>query len=365
MRRRDRGPGAAAAPAESVGALREASEGLARIADDSLEGLQQRFPAEWRTVGSALVAAAETRRPEAMVAFMDRFRAGARPWRARLERQGGRTGATALLRAAAPHLAMDRMARLAAEVTLKATAAHLATGQSSGTLRFGRLDGWLIDRLFFARRPRGRGGDVRATATAGLARKPVSLRAFRWLWPLVRQRRILMPLCAPRGIYCFYTRELVCALGGLIGARVCLEIAAGDGTLARFLSAAGTPVTATDDRSWSHAIAYPDDVEMQTAPEALSRRRPAAVVCSFPPPQNTFERHVFRTSSVELYIVITSRHRHAAGDWNAYAAQTAFDCEAPAALAALVLPPELDPAVLVFRRRAPAHPGGRVSGAQT
>jgi hypothetical protein len=298
-----------------------------------------------------------------MVAFMNRFRAGARPWRARLERQIGRTGTTALLRAAAPHLAMDRMARLAAEVTLKATAAHLATGgQTTGTLRFGRLDGWLINRLFFARvSPRGtpgRGGE--AGATAGLARKPVSLRAFRWLWPLVRQRRILMPLCAPRGIYCFYTRELVRALGDLIGARLCLEIAAGDGTLARFLVAAGTPVIPTDDRSWSHAIAYPDDVQVETAPEALARRRPAAVVCSFPPPQNTFERHVFRTPSVDLYIVITSRHRHAAGDWNAYAAQTAFDCEAPAALAALVLPPEIDPAVLVFRRRAPVRPGGQV-----
>jgi len=362
MRRRDRGPGAALAPADSD-ALREASEGLKRIADDSLEGLQQRFPGEWRTVGSALVAAAETRRPEAMVAFMNRFRAGARPWRARLERRGGRTGTTALLRAAAPHLAMDRMARLAAEVTLKAAAAHLATGQPTGTLRFGRLDGWLIDRLFFARRPPGHGGDALGTA-AGLARKPVSLRAFRWLWPLIRQRRILMPLVAPRGIYCFYSRELVRALGELIGVRVCLEIAAGDGTLARFLSAAGTPVIPTDDRSWSHAIAYPDDVQVETAPEALALRRPAAVVCSFPPPQNTFERHVFRTSSVELYIVITSRHRHAAGDWNAYAAQTAFDCEAPAALAALVLPPELDPAVLVFRRRAPARPAGRGRVAQ-
>jgi hypothetical protein len=349
------------APAESD-ALREANEGIARIADDSLEGLQQRFPAEWRTVGAALVAAAETRRPEAMVAFMNRFRTGARPWRARLERQVGPKGSAALLRAAAPYLAMDRMARLAAEVTLKATAAHLATGQPAGTLRFGRLDGWLINRLFFARRTSGRGGDARATA--GLARKPVSLRAFRWLWPLVRRRRILMPLCAPRGIYCFYTEELVRALGELIGARLCLEIAAGDGTLARFLVAAGTPVIPTDDRSWSHAIAYPDDVQVETAAEALARLRPAAVVCSFPPPQNTFERHVFRTSSVELYIVITSRHRHAAGDWNAYSAQTAFDCEAPAALAALVLPPELDPLVLVFRRRAPVRPAGPVRIAQ-
>lgn len=340
----------------------EVSDDVARIDGESLEALQQRFPAEWRAVGTALVAAAETRRPEAMVAFMNRFRAEARPWRVRLARRdrrlGGKThaGSTAALQAAAaPHLAMDRMARLAAEVTLQATAAQLATGRPTANLRFGRFDGWLVDRLFFARQPRAASGALPAAGPppAGqLVRKPVSMTAFRWVWPLIRQRRILMPLVAPRGIYCFYSRELVRALTDLIGARSCLELAAGDGTLARFLRSAGTPVVACDDRSWSHTIAYPDDVEAASASEALDRHRPAAVVCSFPPPRNTFERHVFRTPSVELYVVITTRHRYAAGDWDAYAAQTAFECQMPPALAALVLPPELDPAVLIFRRRA-------------
>jgi hypothetical protein len=36
----------------------------------------------------------------------------------------------------------------------------------------------------------------------------------------------------------------------LIGERECLEIAAGDGTLARFLEAEGVRITATDDHSW-------------------------------------------------------------------------------------------------------------------
>jgi hypothetical protein len=175
--------------------------------------------------------------------------------------------------------------------------------------------------------------------------------AFRWVWPLVSQRRILMPLVQPRGIYCFYSRELILALADLIGERSCLEIAAGDGTLTRFLNAAGTSVHATDDRSWSHAVAYPAGVEALDATSALGRRRPPVVLCSFPPPGNTFERTVFQTPSVETYVVVTTRHRFAAGDWDAYAGQTAFDLSDDLRLSRLVLPPEIDPAVLVFRRK--------------
>jgi hypothetical protein len=167
-----------------------------------------------------------------------------------------------------------------------------------------------------------------------------------------------MPLVVPRGIYCFYTRELVRALTRLVDGRACIEIAAGDGTLARFLRAAGTAVSASDDRSWSHVVRYPDDVEDATAATALGRARPAVVLCSFPPPGNDFERLVFETASVELYVVITSRHRFAAGDWRAYEAQTGFDWEASPELARLVVPPELEPTVLIFRRRPAARPHG-------
>jgi hypothetical protein len=292
---------------------------LARLEAASLEELMVRYPAEWRTVGEALVAAASAGRPAALEALVRSAREEAAPWRARLLKSQlpPEVAAEAL-----PHLATARMARLAAEKTLLAA----ATGLTGGTVRLGRWSGALIQALFFE---------------GGLTRRPVPMRAFRWVWPLVTQKRLLMPLVQPRGIYCFYSRELVEALAELVGDRPALEIAAGDGTLSR-----------TDDQSWGHAVSYPAEVERVDAAAALHRHRPRAVLCSFPPPGNGFERRVFTTPGVELYVVVTTRHRFAAGDWGAYQAQRAFEWGIDARLSALVLPPELDPAVLVFRRRA-------------
>ena len=313
---------------------RRLPEPIATLGQSTLEDLQSRFPDEWVAVGEALVAAAQTRRPEALAAFMQRFHAAARPWQTRAE---ARRASAADLKAALPHLAKAQMARLAAQQLLQAAAARAATGHNDDRpLRFGRVSGWLIQRLLFER---------------DLVRKPVPMGTFRWLWPLIPQRRILMPLVTPKGIYCFYSRELVLALAALIADRPCLEIAAGDGTLARFLNAAGTLVRATDDRSWSHAVTYPEEVEALDATSALALHQPAVVLCSFPPPKNDFEREVLRAPSVHLYIVVTTRHTFAAGDWEAYTRQTAFTLTDDQALAKLVLPPEIDPAVLVFRRR--------------
>lgn len=303
------------------------------VDDATLETLQARFPEEWQVVGEALVAAARTKRPEDLAAFMNRFHREGKPWQSRLRHQ--RVSASTV-KAALPYLAKARMARLAAEEMLRAVAARVATGREGESLRFRRWSGWLVQRLLFSR---------------GLERKPVAMASFRWVWPFVTQRRILMPLVQPRGIYCFYSRELVLRLADLIGERSCLEIAAGDGTLTRFLNATGTPVHATDDRSWSHAVDYPDGVEAVEATVALQRDRPSVVLCSFPPPGNAFERAVFRTPSVETYLVVTTRHRFAAGDWDTYESQTAFDLSHDLPLSRLVLPPEIDPAVLIFRRR--------------
>ncbi|MEO5766926.1 MAG: SAM-dependent methyltransferase [Polyangia bacterium] len=313
---------------------RRPPESIASLGELTLEDLQQRFPKEWSIVGEALVAAAQTKRPEALAAFMQRFHEAAQPWQARA---AARRPRPADLKSALPPIAKAHMARLAAEQLLRAAAARVATGRRDDQpLRFGRLSGWMIQRLLFER---------------DLVRKAPSMGTFRWLWPLIPQRRMLMPLVNPRGIYCFYSRELVLALADLIGDRTCLEIAAGDGTLSRFLNTAGTVVQATDNRSWSHAIAYPDDVESANATSSLARHQPAVVLCSFPPPKNDFERDVFRSPSVELYVVITTRHRFAAGDWDAYTRQTQFDLTEDHALARLVLPPEIDPTVLIFRRR--------------
>ncbi len=225
--------------------------------------------------------------------------------------------------------------RMTAEA-LKQLCLTAATGRTEGRVRFNLLNGYVAQKLLFEH---------------DLDRKPVSLPWFRLLWPLLRQRGLLMPLVGPKGIYCFYSRKLIRELAALIGDRNTLEIAAGDGTLSRFLAAAGVDITATDDRSWSHAVRFPDDVVEQDACEALRARQPQAVVCSWPPAGNRFERDVFATPSVELYVVIGSRHRFATGNWQDYEDQTTFELEESARLGALVLPPELEPGVYLFTRR--------------
>jgi len=289
----------------------------------------RRHPEAWRRVGEGLTAALATGRAEAVEAFVRRVRAEAEAWRARVAASGGNPR---VLEGALPHLAAERMAVLA----VKKTAQAAAVGKVEGTYRLSRWSGTLVQKLLFAR---------------GLERKPVSLRAFRLVWPLVRQRRLVMPLVQPRGIYCFYSRELVAALARLVGDRPCLEIAAGDGTLARFLAAAGVAVAATDDQSWDRQISYPAEVEKVDARAALARHAPRAVICSWPPPGNDFERSVFLAPSVDLYVVVGSRHRFAAGDHAAYERQTTFAGGLDEPLSRLVLPPEIDPAVYVFRRR--------------
>ncbi len=211
-----------------------------------------------------------------------------------------------------------------------------ATGVEKGKVRFNYINAYLAQKLLFV---------------DGLERKPVSLFWFRIVWPLIWQRRLLMPLVQPKGIYCFYSGELISELVALIGTRTCLEIAAGDGTLTRFLADRGVTVTATDDHSWAHEVSYPDFVLKQDAQDALREHAPEVVVCSWPPANNAFEHHLFRTKSVQMYIVISSRHRFAAGNWDAYNAQSTFEFTEDTRLSRLLLPPELDAAVYVFRRR--------------
>lgn len=221
-------------------------------------------------------------------------------------------------------------------LALRQYAFSTATGVKQGKVRFNLFNGWIAQRLLFRR---------------GLERKPVSLRAFRLLWPLLTQKRLLMPLVETRGIYCFYSRELIAALARLIAGRSTIEVAAGDGTLARFLTEHGTPVHASDDQSWHKAVNYPAEVENSDAIAAIQRHQPQVVLCSWPPAGNRFERQIFRQRSVQTYIVIGSRSRFLTGNWADYEAQTAFDITERTDLGALVLPPELQAGVWVFERR--------------
>jgi hypothetical protein len=153
-----------------------------------------------------------------------------------------------------------------------------------------------------------------------------------------------------RGIYCFYSKELVAGLAQLIGNRKALEIAAGDGTLTGFLRDAGVEIEASDDYSWQKQVNYPAWVKRLDARDALQTGLPEVVICSWPPANNTFERQVFRTRSVQTYIVIGSRSRFITGNWTDYETQTAFRWQEAVNLSRLVLPPELGAAVYVFQR---------------
>jgi len=220
----------------------------------------------------------------------------------------------------------------------------VGTGVTEGTVKFDLVNGLVLQRLLFEH---------------DLRRKPVPLRAFRTLWPLLPQRRFLMPLVTSRGIYCFYSRPLVKALVRLIDGRSCVEIAAGDGTLSRFLNDAGASVTATDDFSWQDRVGYEaEGVRRLDAAGALREYRPQVVICSWPPPRNSFESRVFTTPEVELYVLITSRHEFAAGDWDAYRSQTAFSFAEEPRLSRLIVPPEIDGAVYLFRRQNDGPPAG-------
>jgi hypothetical protein len=298
--------------------------------DASLTELMERYPAEWRLTGPELISALEDGRAKTLEGFTAKASSIEQTWHQRV--RNSRNNAK-VIESAKPYVIRSRMAILAMRQCYQAA----AQGKASGKIRFNLINAYIIQRLLFSRH---------------LTRKTASLKQFRFWWRFVTQKRLLMPLVQPKGIYCFYSRELIEALRALIGDRTCLEIGAGDGTLARFLAEKGLNICATDDHSWKHAIEYPQTVERLGARQALAKYQPQAVICSWPPPGNTFEQKVFSTRSVELYIVVGSRHRFAAGNWDSYAAQDRFEWAIDHSLSSLVIPPELDNAVIIFRRKS-------------
>lgn len=299
----------------------------------SLDELRAEFPELHETVKREISEFVSNGKTGDLPAYLKRMSQGERVLEKKYlgSRRDKRAGAALVQQAVCA-----RMAHLA----IKQHLVSEATGVIKGKVRFNLLNGYVAQKLFFA---------------DALERKPVSMFWFRLLWPLIWQKKMLMPLVQPEGIYCFYSRQLIDKLAMLVGARVCLEIAAGDGTLSRFMAASGVKIRATDDYSWKNEVKYPDFVDRQEACEALREHCPEVVICSWPPAGNSFEQQVFKTATVQMYIVISSRHRFAAGNWEHYRRQEAFDLEESEMLSRLVLPPELDAAVYIFRRKQQAQ----------
>lgn len=296
----------------------------------TLNELSSNYPQEWETVQRELSTVLARGQVEALRQCVERSSTYATLAINSVHKSSGTRKAW---ETAMPRLIRNRMIQLAVKNHCLIT----ATGLTEGKVRFNYLNGYVTQKLLFSH---------------DLERKPVSLFWFRLIWPLIWQKRLLMPLVQPKGIYCFYSRPLIEALAKIMTGRTCLEIAAGDGTLTRFLTDVGINIIATDNYSWQHAVKYPESVVNLEARVALTAYSPEIVICSWPPAGNAFECHVFKTPSVQCYIVISSRHHFAAGNWNDYRGQSAFVLEEDQTLSRLVLPPELDAAVYLFRRQS-------------
>lgn len=294
----------------------------------SFSELAQTHPQEWLAVRDELAAVFARRDPAELKALVSQ--AAQRKEPAAKFLSGERDGRAFEL------FVRQQIKQRLTEQALRQYAFSAATGVKSGKVRFNLFNGLLAQKLLFEKE---------------LIRKPVSMRAFKLIWPFLWQKRLLMPLVEKRGIWCFYSRELIAGLAQLIGNRRTVEIAAGDGTLSRFLAEQGVDVTATDDYSWEKVVKYPGSVQRLDAINALNRFKPQVVICSWPPSANHFERQIFRQREVETYIVIGSHSRFITGNWGDYEAQTFFSWQELPALGQLILPPELKAGVWVFQRK--------------
>jgi hypothetical protein len=289
----------------------------------SPQALRDRFPDEWKSVEAELETAILNKDPVQLQKLLNH------------QEKNGIIGKKQLSKSEKKSYVQQMIRQKMAAQAIQSYCLAVAAQQSSGRIRFNLFNGWLAQKLLFKK---------------GFERKPASMFWFNLLWPLVWQKKLLMPLVELKGIYCFYSHQFIKQIKPLMANYHCLEIGAGDGTLSRFLQNEGIAVIATDNYSWHHKITYPDMVVQMDAIKALEHYMPDVVICSWPPAKNNFEREIFACKSVKLYIAIVSVHKFASGNWQDYESQKNFTIEQRSDLAKLLLPPELGSDVVLFRR---------------
>jgi hypothetical protein len=107
--------------------------------------------------------------------------------------------------------------------------------------------------------------------------------------------------CEQRGIFPCLTREFAARLADIVaslGPGPCVEVAAGDGTLARALCHRDVPVAATDPHC---AVA---GIERLSAGEAIARHGPELVIACWPPLGADVEMTVLGSPGVRHFIYI-------------------------------------------------------------
>jgi len=294
--------------------------------EPTLKVLIERFPSDWEQAEKELRLLLASGGAKAVLEAVQ----ASRRHNERIQKSGLNP---AVLKVSFPHLIRSKMMTLALKNYSLA-----AQTKTTGRVQFDQRNGTLLQKLLFS--------------DSGFTRKPVDLAQYEQTWPQLTQQSFLMPLVNKKGIYCFYSKDLILALKTLVNDLPCVEVGAGDGTLSRFLSDAGVQIQATDNYSWSAFITYPAEVEKLDAKQTLKKYKPPVVVCSWPDPENSWEQEVFLCPSVVLYVVIGSATPGVTGNQGVYHSQTAFSCEERPDLAELVLPREQGNAVKVFRRKS-------------
>ncbi len=185
-------------------------------------------------------------------------------------------------------------------------------------------------------------------------RKTVSKECFLFFWKYIDNKGRLTEILQSTGIYAIYSTDLIHELCKILKDKKVLEVAAGDGTLGYMIKVNKNfdgEINITDDHSWTHKIKFPTFVEKLSATQALEKYRPQIVISSWPPPDNSFEKEIFHSPTVEMYIVIGSKHEFATGNQKSYQHQNKFKKIHRHDLTDMTLPQEWDHQVIQFIRK--------------
>jgi hypothetical protein len=187
----------------------------------------------------------------------------------------------------------------------------------------------------------------------------MTMTAFDAAWMRLKNQAAAAAAVQNAGFWSIPTRELCLGLKSYIKDQSVLEVGCGRGLFVSALREVGVSTIGVDDCSWQPArrVVLPAKAftTIQNAAEALRENRPKVVLSAWPPPSNSFERMIFATSSVDLYLAIVSSHQFASGNWQDYQAQElsskGFTCTTNESLNSMLRPLESQQKILIFRRR--------------
>jgi hypothetical protein len=289
------------------------------------------FPDEWQNIEKQLEVLFSSNDPNKINDYVNKVKRVTEQWKIRAAKSGNNPS---MVRMAFPYLLRGKIVFMAMEEHMQGI---LRKANESRKDTLGFFSSLIVHRV------------MRLTE---LTRRPLALGFLNRCWRFVADKRTALALLGKKGMYCVYTKEFVALLKKELKGRRVLEIGAGNGLMARFLKQEGVDIVATDDYSWLDKIVYGDNVEKLAAADALAQHQPEVVLVSWPPPNNDFEKHVFKTPSVKTYIVVGCSLEAATGNRKSYsAAEKIFRLERSEVLAAALFPAEIKSEVLIFNRK--------------